>query len=321
MSTKFNIVTSAACCGKPSSIRTMDNSHSSNMERKESFMFSNRSSVISRGCFLAAAALAAVACVGLASAASASVVASELTPSDSSVNGALIGRTPDFGFSGAWQGTGSTSPSEAPSITNGQATVPVGYGGRVGAELASNSVLNTTSNSNIYVSFDVTLPTFSASSDFAAVEIGSDITSGATPYFRVDNNDASGLVDLAIGGTSTGAYTPIGTFANAALGVSHFFLFQYNPSTGAGEAWVDPSTTNFNPNSGGITFSTNNSNAGLFSVSWVNLDSYSGSPSNFHNFYLGTTLADVGVVPEPATLGLVAVGGLGLLLLKRRKTV
>ncbi len=56
---KTNIVTSAADgCGKPSSIRSMDNSHCSNMEqKKEPFMLSNRSSV-SHGCSIAAAAIA-----------------------------------------------------------------------------------------------------------------------------------------------------------------------------------------------------------------------------------------------------------------------
>ena len=33
------------------------------------------------------------------------------------------------------------------------------------------------------------------------------------------------------------------------------------------------------------------------------------------------SLAETAPVPEPATLGLVALGGLGLLLLKRRKAV
>ncbi|MGC8625452.1 MAG: PEP-CTERM sorting domain-containing protein, partial [Phycisphaerae bacterium] len=46
-------------------------------------------------------------------------------------------------------------------------------------------------------------------------------------------------------------------------------------------------------------------------ITGVSNDSYSN---------VGIQAANV-VVPEPATLGLVAVGGLGLLLLKRRKTV
>ncbi|MCL5946128.1 MAG: hypothetical protein M1472_04665 [Planctomycetes bacterium] len=70
MSTKFSIVTSAADgCGKPSSIRSMDNLPSRDhkgAEYKESFMLSNRSS-ISRGFSPATAALMAViASLGIA---------------------------------------------------------------------------------------------------------------------------------------------------------------------------------------------------------------------------------------------------------------
>ncbi|MGC9258517.1 MAG: PEP-CTERM sorting domain-containing protein, partial [Phycisphaerae bacterium] len=56
-----------------------------------------------------------------------------------------------------------------------------------------------------------------------------------------------------------------------------------------------------------LTFTDTNNITGMSSSS----DSYSN---------VGIQAANV-VVPEPATLGLVAIGGLGLLLLNRRKTV
>ncbi|MGC8625893.1 MAG: PEP-CTERM sorting domain-containing protein, partial [Phycisphaerae bacterium] len=43
--------------------------------------------------------------------------------------------------------------------------------------------------------------------------------------------------------------------------------------------------------------------------------------TSYDEIRIGTSYADVTPVPEPAPLALVATGGLGLLLLKRRKTV
>ena len=106
MRNKSSIVTSAADgCGKPSSIRSMDNLPSRDhkgAEYKESFMFSNRLSV-SHGCSLAVAALAAVAFAGLAGTASASTVYSESF--GGSATGPLVGTAPtvDNGTSQPYQ--------------------------------------------------------------------------------------------------------------------------------------------------------------------------------------------------------------------------
>ncbi|MGC8625106.1 MAG: DUF642 domain-containing protein [Phycisphaerae bacterium] len=67
MSTKFSSVTSVPMYReKPQPTRPVGSSHSSNMERKESFIFSNRSAVLSRRCSFAAAALAAAGLTMLA---------------------------------------------------------------------------------------------------------------------------------------------------------------------------------------------------------------------------------------------------------------
>ena len=102
MNSKSNIVISAADgCGKPSSIRSMDNLPSRDhkgAEYKESFMFSNRST-ISRGCSLAAAALAATALVGMAASAGTAqaeviygvqFISSENTPPPPDYNGTAL---------------------------------------------------------------------------------------------------------------------------------------------------------------------------------------------------------------------------------------
>ena len=112
MPTEKSIVSSAAdSCSQPSSIRLMDKTHSSRREQKETFMFSNRSS-ITRSCSIAAATLAAVACFGLAGTVSATVIYHE-TFTGSTNAGTLNGATPNTVDTGnaTWAADSSWSDS------------------------------------------------------------------------------------------------------------------------------------------------------------------------------------------------------------------
>ena len=70
-----------------------------------------------------------------------------------------------------------------------------------------------------------------------------------------------------------------------------------------------------------LTDSSPSSYPDISSSNYLSLFSYNMT-NQYDEVRLSTTsLSDVTPVPEPATLGLVAIGGLGLLLLKRRKAV
>ncbi len=317
MRNKTSIVTSAAdVCGKPSSIRPMDNSPSRDhkgAEYKESFMFSNRSSV-SHGCSLAAAAvLAAVACIGLAGTASASTIIYLDSFSGSSAANSLNGAAPtvDNGTSSTW--TAGSTPGYNGFTDTGSASTSTGNG--------IIAYLNFLPSHGYVYTLSVGMQTTSANAWLALGFMTSPMTNnrfdqpdssggpGATPWALVHAPPSSGTY---IGSLFTGpAATVYGQNFSPPAGVSitgtQNISIILNTGSSAWTYQVFDNGTAVSPVEG-----FHNPNPAIVAVG-LNTIAPSGQ---FSNFELSSA-----AVPEPATLGLVAVGGLGLLLLKRRKTV
>ena len=244
---------------KPSSIRPMDNANSSNMERKESFMFSNRSSVISRGSSLGVVTVAAAALAMLAAGnARANLI----------LNGDFSSGLTDWTTSVSGNGSAGTD-------ANGPTTISPDNKG--------NTITN-------YMDLETQLATDQANADqtFAVT--------GNTEYL-LSLDIAGGAGETVQGGIqvldNAGGGDPLGEYPSTAGGfnTNNFTLVEYSFTTDVGATSATLQFTNF---------------ANQYTIPEANFD-----------------VANVSVtaVPEPATLGLVAVGGLGLLLLKRRKTV
>ncbi|MGC9261811.1 MAG: PEP-CTERM sorting domain-containing protein, partial [Phycisphaerae bacterium] len=283
---------------KPSSIRPMDSSHSSNMERKESFMFSNRSQVL-RGCSLAVAALAAVACVGLANTASASTItwgaaANISGDTDVSTAGSLVVAN-EFGS--------STTPETVNGVTFSPFTASPSAVAKQGAV-----TLSAPTSGDTVETMDVGFgPSgFSASynallNGAAALGNGPTATNGLDP------------MDLTITGLTSGAQYQIEIWVNDSRGypVSRQETLSGSSSDSAVISYLMSPPGQF------ITGTFTADNTGSQTVSMTPVDNSYGS----NNADAQINAFQLRVVPEPATLALVAVGGLGLLLLKRRKTV
>ncbi len=329
MSNKSSIVTSAADgCGKPSSIRTMDNLPSRDhkgAEYKESFMFSNRSSV-SHGSALAIAAFAAVACIGLASTASASTIIYQDNfggTSSTPLNGATP--TTDNGTSSTW--TATTNGTNSSFYDNGSASetsaagalgylnfMPVsGYIYTLSATLSlPTSSADTNSNetnwnwfavgyaSSVDTSSGATFNSGSSPNPYAWVQVYApfDNLGFAGEGFEGPNSSTSGQAFSTPSGQSdtaqqisivlnTGASTWTYQFFDDGTAVSSVESFSSNPAITAVGLCLQGSPDWSSPVTGNVS-----------------------------NFSLTSS-----PVPEPATLGLVAVGGLGLSLLKRRKVL
>ncbi|MDA8376420.1 MAG: PEP-CTERM sorting domain-containing protein [Planctomycetia bacterium] len=287
MSTKFSSVTSAADgCGKPSSVRLMDSSHSSNMERKESLMYSNRSSVISRGGCIAAMALAVAAVAGLAGTASANMIQN----GDFSANGASFLVWPGYsGESGTYNGNPYTNPA-APTdwtvFTVGNGTWEPGVNGTSGT--APNAAYGapftpTTLNLPDNSYYGIMQFTGDYLSQTVATTAGESYT---LSYLAAGRNiDSTGLDVLNV--VLTDAINS-NTITTQVPGISQA---QFNPFT--------------------LTFTATSAST---NVEFLNNSTNSNNTVEIANVAMAP-------VPEPATLGVFAIGGLGLLLLKRRKAV
>ena len=282
-------------------------------------MLSNHSSV-SRGCSLAAAAFAAAACIGLASTASAAVIYQDTFSGGSNttpLNGAAP--TTDNGPSTTW-----TANTYAVWSDSGYTNYTLDQSGRT----RDSAYLGFTPTSGQIYTLSATLTITSvdtsnaASSDFVAIGFPGNIQAGTNSLGNVStlntgwdwptnisNLDVSPWILLA--GNGSGYYF-IGpdeagggaSFSSAAVGDANNIAITLN--TGA-NAWTFQVFDNGTAVSPVVSFATNPT---MTAIGFQN----AGVIGTVGNFELTSS-----PVPEPATLGLVALGGMGLLLIGRKR--
>ena len=273
----------------------------------------------SRGFSLAAAALAVATFAGLAGTASASTVYSESF--GGSATGPLVGTAPtvDNGTSPTWINQYSSSTTNEDWTANGTITGSVDSNGNGALEVAALNL--TPVSGHIYTLSANLLPTgyiagSNANDGFVAVGfISGSQASGVAPFFGgvgpwmlseftgTTNPPANTVQGFFGPGTSNG-YTV--TPNPAALGDTSTVVLNTTQSQWVGTEYYNGVAV------GNWGYAAGANPTGITQVA-IGVNGMSGSVTNF-------SLTDQ-AVPEPATLGLVAVGSLGLLLLKRRKAV
>ncbi|MDA8375994.1 MAG: DUF642 domain-containing protein [Planctomycetia bacterium] len=289
MNSKTNIVTSAADgCGQPSSIRTMDYLPSRDhkgAEYKESFMLTNRSSV-SRGFILTAAAAMTVTAIIMFTVGNAR--ANLILNGDFSANASSYTTWP--GYSSA---TGNPANPTDWTATDTLGNTTGGLSGINGTDTG----------------FYSNPPSGQSPEPFAPIS-----TDGITDFLFLQGGAVTGgglpIVSQTVATTAGQAYTL--NYAGAARSgeTADVLAVMVTDATNSNQIAVqtpaisDTAFSNFTLNftapsaSTTIAFSNETPNGG-------------GS--------VDVTDVSLNPVPEPATLELVTMGGLGLLLLKRRR--
>ncbi len=302
MSNKISIVISAAdSCGKPSSIRSMDHLPSRDhkgAEHKESFMLSNRSS-ISRGCLLAATSLVVAMLGTMTSAVSASIVYQDsFTGGTANLDGAAP--SVDHGTSTVWTAGATSGPG------NG-AGAGVGWFDNGSTSLSGNSggayLSFTPVNGNIYTLTTGIDPTAGNWLAIGFVKTPNTINplngSGAYAWVLISPGGGGQIFTGPDTSNANGGFTGTSSVNTVSIVLNtQAAAWTYQVFDNAVAAEASP-----------VVFSTNPT------ITAVGLGN-SSATGTFSNFELSSA-----AVPEPPSLGLVAVGGLGLLLLKRRKAV
>ena len=351
---------------KPRPIRSVGNSIRSHSEQRGSNMCT-KDLLCSRGFSLAAAALAAVTCVGLAgTAARATLVVYEPYNYGLSQGTTMTGVTTNaVGLQGTYTDTNvmiGPPYTSVDDVTYNTAGMSFGNLQNQGGSITSNpngdkpifsvglnpSDLNAFAAGNVYGSFLVStsannLGTGGGGSGYVdALLFGTSTSADSSSVINVSpiswgqnyGQIRVGTVAAAGTGTQLAINTPYLELFQISLGsnnsvsahswtlsASQFANFQGNltaanlDAAGTGtasnqvteEAFASGTDNNISAEIGGIT------NMSLFSF---------GSTGTYDEIRISnSSLADTAPVPEPATLGMMAVGGLGLLLLKRRKAV
>ena len=280
---------------------------------------------IKHSLLLAAVAAAGTACVGLPTA-HAQLLAYE--PFNYAVGSSLAGQTPASpggGFTGAWTVPGGTATmnsgsliasssyggyaTSAPSLATTGNSVAVTGGGPNTANINLASPITATAASPIWYSFLLN-PT----------QQWSVLTLAAS---NVSFGSFNGTWGIGIIGSSVGQVTG----GTATSGTDYLVVLEdQGPTTTGGKdtlsLWVDPNPgatapSELNVANGPPILTDPNLTVG----SVTQLQLATGQSGVFDELRIGTSYADVTPVPEPATLGLFAIGGLGLIALRHRKTV
>jgi len=160
----------------------------------------------------------------------------------------------------------------------------------------------------IYVRAALAMSSAPSGGNFSALELA--------PTLNADTNTvrltgADGGLSINANGSGGVSSAVIGPASSA----MHIWLIELNLDTKAGKVWLDPTLGGFDPDEGGFSFTAPTG----FALNGINVATFGGNSFvQLDDFWIGTTLSDVGVtvIPEPSAA---VLGGLGLLALLRRR--
>ena len=240
-----------------------------------------------------------------------------------------VGGIPDYsGFGGVYQMQGGTATfdnklaiGQAVSAefvqTGGKVTVQGGSGANTGLVLSESTASTVTGTEGAYVisggSLDVT----------STNGINGGRGGVSTSVFDVQGSNATSITTTAFNLSATGSTLEIGLDANGSTLIADSGKF----TLGSGTTLDVNELPGFNVNGGNVVGEPGwyriASVGGTLTDSGITLHSDTGVVYSLVNDpgYLTIDVTSAPAIPEPATLGMLAIGGLSMLLMGRRKVV
>lgn len=221
------------------------------------------------------------------------------------------------GFDGSPSGFSSNfSSANATGLTFGSLTT-TGNGSNQALNLPSGNTvaqLNSAASGTVFMSW---LYNPGNSNSFGGLRVGSNTSGDNMLWFSP--RDDTGLLQISRRGTS-GGNAASSTGQTLSFGTTYFLVAKFDVTATTLDFW-------FNPTPGGTlgaaTVSLTSAQlptAGL-GFSYIALLGGNSGGATYDEIRLGTTYADVAPIPEPSTLALALLGGLGAMGMIRRRKV
>jgi len=241
----------------------------------------------------------------------------------------LIGTTPELGSTWATNGTGTGIKS---NVVEGSLSTPSGFpastGNSVktsmssewtGKEMHSRFTAQTGAGAVTYMSFLVNVDAMTAAKGGAVIAL-SDNSAAEYASLMITNTTGNSYATLGLGGRSgaPGVWSPNQYQTNT----THLVVVSYEIVSGSGndvmKMWIDPTSFGGAAPLYDMTL-TGFTDVGIAGLNTIELKNGSSAPRVIiDELRVGTTWADVTpTIPEPATVGMLGLGALVTLLIRR----
>ena len=271
--------------------------------------------------------LLAAATLGFAVQANGAVIFQQSFDYDVADDGNALSTFPEF------SGSSSFQTFDAGTNLNGTALSGEVGGSALYTGFAGSRTANSVGTSLNYNATDVFWfsAVFQVSASTSSIQLDVNSTSNVNTMNLLLDGGSASLTYFDGGAGDTNNFVTETLGSGLATSTSHLFLIKVDPDGVSGanssiSAWLNPSDTSSEANLGAATFTDTDSKIGRLSETLMSNYEVAMSNANttdsvyFDEFRIATSFNDIVNVPEPSAALLIGLSGIGLAMLRRRRS-